>query len=104
LRPSAGIQPCHQLNYRVQDRYADAVVALLFKRFNGLLQGATGRDAFTRFNKVPEGLPATIVAPRRAKGITYLATEPVALMRVPLTTLHYRPVAMAGLRAVLNSL
>lgn len=92
------------IDYQVQDRYAAAVITLIFRRFNSVVQGAPDREALVRFGNVPGGQPATIVALRREKGITYLATEPVVLTQAPLTRLHYRPVTMAELRTAINNL
>jgi hypothetical protein len=98
------LAPGPPITYRVRDDRGDAVVTLLFKRFNSVLQGWDDGAQFVRFGHVPGGQPATVVALRREKGITYLATEPVMLSRITLTSLRYRPVSMAELRAALNNL
>jgi hypothetical protein len=92
------------IKYQVRDYTGDAVVMMMFKRFAGVLQSDAEAGGTVSFNRVPSDQPATVVALRRAKGILYLAIEPVVLTEAPLTSLRYRPVSMAQLRATLDGL
>lgn len=76
----------------------NAVVTLLFSKIKSVMQGSIVAPTQVLFNNVPQGQKATIVALRREKGTTYLATRPVTLSQLLLGGLVYHPVTMTELR------
>ena len=56
------------------------------------------------FAEVPAGAPATVVALRREKGVTFLATAPVTLGQAAAPSLDFRPVSLEELRTALAKL
>ncbi|RTQ44957.1 hypothetical protein EJV47_26680 [Hymenobacter gummosus] len=95
-----------RVQFGVETPAAGTRAVLVFRRVRGVVPGI-GQDAgATRqlFYAAPEGEPATLVAFKRDKGITYLATRAVVLSEGVAPELSFRPVTPEELRAALAQL
>ena len=82
----------------------NAVVTLSFTRLRSIMSGDFIKGTGVLFPNIPDKQAATIVALRREKGVTFLATRHVQLSQQLLGGLVYRPVTMTELRAELAKL
>jgi hypothetical protein len=80
------------------------VVSLVFKGQRSILASSRTEGSAAVFERVPSGQAATIVALRREKGITYLATTGVNLGQTTPPDLQFHPVSLERLRTELASL
>lgn len=96
--------PGPRVEYAVQAPAPATVVSLVFKGQRSILASSRTDGTTAVFEQVPSGQPATIVALRREKGITYLATTGVSLGQAAPPTLQFRPVTLEELRTELASL
>ncbi|GAA4348577.1 hypothetical protein GCM10023185_04630 [Hymenobacter saemangeumensis] len=92
------------ITYGVNTGSSGAVVTLLFRGFNSVMQGREESAARTIFPNVPVGRTATVVALRRANGVTYLSTRNTIIGPLALGGFRFRPVTMPELRAELARL
>ena len=98
------LDPGPRIEYAVQAPAPATVVSLVFKGQRSILASSRTEGATAVFEQVPSGQAATIVALRREKGITYLATTGVSLGQATPPDLQFRPVTLEQLRTELASL
>lgn len=98
------LDPGPRIQFAVQTLDSATVVSLVFQGQRSILASSRTEGARAIFEQVPTGQAATIVALRRAAGITYLATQPVRLGAAPVAGLQFRPVTLAELRGELARL
>jgi hypothetical protein len=98
------LDPGPRIEYAVQAPAPATVVSLVFKGQRSILASSRTDGATAVFEQVPSGQAATIVALRREKGITYLATTGVSLGQATPPDLQFRPVTLEQLRTELASL
>jgi hypothetical protein len=98
------LDPGPRIEYAVQAPAPATVVSLVFKGQRSILASSRTEGATAVFEQVPSGQAATIVALRREKGVTYLATTGVSLGQAAPPDLQFRPVSLEQLRTELASL
>ena len=98
------LDPGPRIEYAVQAPAPATVVSLVFKGQRSILASSRTEGSSAVFEQVPSGQAATIVALRREKGITYLATTAVSLGQAAPPDLQFRPVSLEQLRTELASL
>lgn len=98
------LDPGPRIEYAVQAPAPATVVSLVFKGQRSILASSRTDGSTAVFEQVPSGQAATIVALRREKGITYLATTGVSLGQATPPDLQFRPVTLEQLRTELASL
>jgi hypothetical protein len=98
------LDPGPRIEYAVQAPAPATVVSLVFKGQRSILASSRTEGATAVFEQVPSGQAATIVALRREKGVTYLATTGVSLGQAAPPDLQFRPVTLEQLRTELASL
>jgi len=98
------LDPGPRIEYAVQAPVPATVVSLVFKGQRSILASSRTDGSTAIFEQVPSGQAATIVALRREKGITYLATTGVSLGQATPPDLQFRPVTLEQLRTELASL
>lgn len=98
------LDPGPRIEYAVQAPAPATVVSLVFKGQRSILASSRTDGSTAIFEQVPSGQAATIVALRREKGITYLATTSVSLGQAKPPDLQFRPVTLEQLRTELASL
>ncbi|MGI4866448.1 MAG: hypothetical protein ACRYFZ_21170 [Janthinobacterium lividum] len=98
------LDPGPRIEFAVQASAPATVVSLVFKGQRSILASSRTEGNTAVFEQVPSGQPATIVALRREKGITYLATTAVRLGQATPPDLQFRPVTLDELRAELAKL
>ncbi|RZK62036.1 MAG: hypothetical protein EOO59_03605 [Hymenobacter sp.] len=98
------LDPGPRIEYAVQAPAPATVVSLVFKGQRSILASSRTEGNSAVFEQVPSGQLATIVALRREKGITYLATSAVRLGQPTPPDLQFRPVTLDELRTELASL
>jgi len=98
------LDPGPRIEFAVQAPTPATVVSLVFKGQRSILASSRTEGSSAVFEQVPSGQAATIVALRREKGITYLATTAVSLGQAAPLDLQFRPVTLEQLRTELASL
>lgn len=98
------LDPGPRIEFAVQAPAPATVVSLVFKGQRSILASSRTEGNTAVFEQVPSGQPATIVALRRERGITYLATAAVSLGQAAPPDLQFRPVTLEELRTELASL
>jgi len=98
------LDPGPRIEYAVQAPAPATVVSLVFKGQRSILASSRTEGNAAVFEQVPSGQAATIVALRREKGVTYLATTAVSLGQAAPPDLQFRPVSLDELRTELASL
>jgi hypothetical protein len=98
------LDPGPRIEYAVQAPGPATVVSLVFKGQRSILASSRTEGNAAVFEQVPSGQAATIVALRREKGITYLATTGVSLGQATPPDLQFRPVTLEELRTQLATL
>lgn len=98
------LDPGPRIEYAVQAPAPATVVSLVFKGQRSILASSRTEGNAAVFEQVPSGQAATVVALRREKGITYLATTAVSLGQATAPDLQFRPVTLEQLRTELASL
>ena len=98
------LDPGPRIEYAVQAPAPATVVSLVFKGQRSILASSRTEGNSAVFEQVPSGQAATIVALRREKGVTYLATTGVSLGQATPPNLQFHPVTLDELRTQLASL
>lgn len=98
------LQPGPRIQFAVGTPDAGTVVSLVFKGQRSILASTRTEGRAAVFEQVPEGAAATVVALRREKGITYLATSGVSLGQAAQPALDFHPVSLEQLRSELAAL
>ncbi|QKG58679.1 hypothetical protein GKZ68_19810 [Hymenobacter sp. BRD128] len=98
------LAPGPRIRYTVATPDPCTVVSLVFKGQRSILASSRTGGSAAIFEQVPGGQAATVVALRREKGITYLATSGVSLGQTAQPTLSFHPVTLAQLRTALAQL
>lgn len=93
-----------RVEFAVQTAQPNTVVTLVFQKQRTILASSRTEQTAALFDKVPAGELATVVAMRREKGITYLATAAVTLGQSIQPNLDFRPVSLEELRTTLAKL
>ncbi|RZK46187.1 MAG: hypothetical protein EOO59_19680, partial [Hymenobacter sp.] len=98
------LEPGPRILFTVQAPDPATVVSLVFKGPRSILASSRTEGSAAVFEQVPAGAAATVVALRREKGVTYLATSSVSLGEATRPALDFRPVSLAQLRSALAAL
>lgn len=98
------LDPGPRIEYAVQAPAPATVVSLVFKGQRSILASSRTEGNSAVFEQVPSGQAAAIVALRREKGITYLATTSVSLGQAAPPELQFHPVSLEQLRTELARL
>lgn len=98
------LDPGPRILYTVATPDPTTVVSLVFKGQRSILASSRTDGSAAIFEQVPSGQAATVVALRREKGVTYLATSPVSLGQAAPPALSFRPVTLPQLRTELAQL
>ncbi|RZK55993.1 MAG: hypothetical protein EOO59_10145 [Hymenobacter sp.] len=98
------LEPGPRIEYAVSTPDTATVVSLVFKGQRSILASSRLAGGAAVFEQVPAGAAATVVALRREKGITYLATSGVSLSEAAKPTLEFHPVTLEQLRTELAQL
>lgn len=98
------LDPGPRILYTVATPDPTTVVSLVFKGQRSILASSRTEGSAAVFEQVPSGQAATVVALRREKGITYLATSGVSLSPTAAPALSFHPVTLEQLRTELAQL
>jgi len=98
------LDPGPRILYTVATPDPATVVSLVFKGQRSILASTRSEGGAAIFEQVPGGQAATVVALRREKGITYLATSGVSLGQPAAPALSFHPVTLEQLRTELAQL
>lgn len=98
------LDPGPRILYTVATPDPTTVVSLVFKGQRSILASSRREGQAAIFEQVPSGQAATVVALRREKGVTYLATSSVSLGLTAQPALEFHPVTLAQLRTELAQL
>ncbi|MDO7885605.1 hypothetical protein [Hymenobacter cheonanensis] len=98
------LDPGPRILYTVATPDPATVVSLVFKGQRSILASSRTEGSAAVFEQVPDGQAATVVALRREKGITYLATSGVSLSATVQPALSFHPVTLEQLRTELAQL
>lgn len=98
------LDPGPRILYTVATHDPGTVVSLVFKGQRSILASSRTEGRAAIFEQVPSGQAATVVALRREKGVTYLATSSVSLSQAAPPALSFHPVTLAQLRTELAQL
>lgn len=98
------LEPGPRIEYAVATPDTATVVSLVFKGQRSILASSRLEGGAAVFEQVPAGAAATVVALRREKGVTYLATSGVSLSEALRPTLEFHPVTLEQLRTELAQL
>ena len=98
------LDPGPRILYTVATPDPTTVVSLVFKGQRSILASSRTEGSSAIFEQVPDGQTATVVALRREKGITYLATSGVSLSPTAAPALSFHPVTLEQLRTELAQL
>ena len=93
-----------RIEFAVQTAEPNTVVTLVFQNQRSILASSRTEPAAAIFTEVPAGMAATIVAIRREKGVTYLATAAATLQPENQPILDFKPVSLEELRTSLAKL
>ncbi|MGI4871315.1 MAG: hypothetical protein ACRYFX_09065 [Janthinobacterium lividum] len=96
------LNPGPRIEFVVTAALRNTIVTLVFRDIRAVMS-SSNIGSRTTFRNVPTG-PATVVALRREKGITYLARHEVVVSTKGLDQLTFRPVTPDELRTELASL
>jgi hypothetical protein len=98
------LEPGPRIEFAVQTAQPNTVVTLVFQNQRSILASTRTEAAAAIFAQVPVGAPATVVAIRREKGITFLATAAATLGPESRPNLDFKPVSLEELRTALAKL
>jgi hypothetical protein len=98
------LDPGPRILYTVATPDPATVVSLVFKGQRSILASSRTEGSAAIFEQVPSGQAATVVALRREKGVTYLATSGVSLGQPAAPALSFHPVTLEQLRTELAQL
>jgi hypothetical protein len=98
------LDPGPRILYTVATPDPTTVVSLVFKGQRSILASSRTEGSAAIFEQVPSGQAATVVALRREKGVTYLATSSVSLSQTAQPVLSFHPVTLVQLRTELAQL
>jgi hypothetical protein len=98
------LDPGPRILYTVATPDPTTVVSLVFKGQRSILASSRTEGSAAIFEQVPSGQAAMVVALRREKGVTYLATSSVSLNQTAQPVLSFHPVTLAQLRTELAQL
>lgn len=98
------VEPGPRIEFAVQTAQPNTVVTLIFQNQRSILASSRTEPTAAIFAEVPVGIPATVVAIRREKGVTFLATAAATLKPESQPTLTFKPVSLEELRSALAKL
>ncbi len=98
------LEPGPRILFTVGTPDPTTVVSLVFKGQRSILASSRSEGDAAVSDQVPDGQAATVVALRREKGVTYLATTGVSLRQAEQPALSFHAVTLEQLRTELAQL
>ena len=98
------LEPGPRVQFAVQTAQPNTIVTLVFQQQRSILASTRTEGTAAVFVDVPAGASATVVAIRREKGVTLLATTPATVGQINQPVLDFKPVSLEELRTTLAAL